>query len=182
MSRALSFKSIHEELQVLDLKRFQTDLTAISNRRFMYHPSGILILGDEDHLHPGRHLYRSHAEEYGFSNERMDLPPYDEFCRGWIGVGGSYKHGIIHFAPQITTQYLSHFNAAFDFIETALENGFTEKATLRAFCDQWEQTISHMLGRDKTKKPTLDSRIQNARIRESQNKAGEGTGRSSPDR
>lgn len=40
------FCSIHEQLQVLRLKRTRTDLMAIGNRRFMYHPTGILILGD----------------------------------------------------------------------------------------------------------------------------------------
>lgn len=162
-----SFTAIKEALQVLDLRRTSTDLTAIENRRFMFHPSGILILGAEDMVNSSDGLFKSHAEEYGDASERSPskLPPYDEFVRGWIGIGGDYPHGIIHFAPAISTGYLPHYNAAFSFIEESLQNGFTEQSMLRGFCHPWEQTISHLLGHDRSQQPSLDEQIRKAKVK-----------------
>ena len=153
--------SITNRLQVFHLKNQSTDLSKIGNRRFMYHPSGTLILGDETKLQPGSGLYASHAIEHGLAEELIGhkLPPFDSFCRGWIGTSKQYSHGLIHFAPPITTDYLPHYNTAFDFIEISQKNGFTENTILRGFCDEWEQPISHMLGHDK---PSLDNQIKAA--------------------
>lgn len=170
------FTSIQDHLQVLHLKRTSTDLMTIGNRRFMYHPSGFLILGDEDRLHPGKNLYSSHAEEFAQAQEQYagKLPAYDEFCRGWLGTSKQYPHAVVHFAPAITTGYLPHYEAAFDFIEASQQNGLTEQTLLRGFCDVWEQTISHMLGHDQPKQPTLDHRIHQAKSKTGHQKQGRG--------
>ena len=148
-----------EHLQVIHLKDHTIDLSQIGNRRFMFHPSGILILGDEDRLHPGKELYSSHAEEYHEAAIAQTLPSYDSFCRGWIGNSKTYPYGIIHFAPGIQANYLPHFEAAFSFIETSQKNGFTDKVILRNFCDQWEQSLNHLLH---YKENSIDSKIKAA--------------------
>ena len=132
---------ILEDLQLYDLSKVQLDLIQISNRRFMYHSSGLLILGDEK---KGKGLLGSHAEEYGILFEKFEkgLPPYDEFIRGWIGVGGRYKNGIIHFSPSVNASFPYQFNSAYDFVQAALRNGFTGKSILRGFGETWEQKIS----------------------------------------
>ena len=125
-------------LRVLNLKKVTIDLSSIGNRRFMYHSSGLLILGDEDHLHPGKKLYSSHAEEYHIVTLKLteQIPSFDDFCRRWIGNSKKYPHGIIHFAPGIHTNYLPHFNAAIDFLEVSQINGLTSQVILRNFGDQ----------------------------------------------
>lgn len=148
-------------LQVVNLKVASIDLSQIGNRRFMYHPTGLLILGEEDHLHPGKGLYSSHAEEYHLATSQLiqSLPSFDAFCRGWIGNSKEYPHGIIHFAPGIQANYLPHFNAAFDFLEVSQKNGLTNKVVLRNFCDQWEQKLEDLLCETQ---PPLDIKIQAA--------------------
>lgn len=104
-------------------------------------------------------LIGSHAEEFGAVRDVNDnLPSYDEFIRGWIGVGGSYKNGIIHFAPNIPDGHVELFDKAFSFVEIALKNGFSEKTVLRGFPGKWEQTIGEMMGIENT----LDKQIQQA--------------------
>lgn len=146
----------------VDLNRTQVDLMLIENRRFMYHPNGLLILGAEDFLiQKGSKLAKSHAEEYHEACALYALPPYDDFVRGWIGVGGNYKDGIIHFAPHIPSKDIGLFDKAFDFIEAALENGFSKNAVLRGFPGAWEQTIGSVVPDG----PSLDARIADAQNR-----------------
>ena len=144
----MSFSTyLSSSLCVFDLRQATLDLMSIENRRFMYHGSGILILGSEDMVNSSHGLFKSHAEEYGEVSERFGvrLPPYDEFARGWIGVGGSYPNGIIHFAPHIVSTHIPYFNTAFDFIESAVKNGFSGHSILRGFCEPWEQPLSNVL-------------------------------------
>ena len=128
----------------VDLKRTHVDLMQVENRRFMYHPSGLLIMGEEGTA-GGNQLRGSHAEEYHVASERYVLPPYDDFIRGWIGVGGGYPNGIIHFGPCISADNMVMFEKAFDFIEIALENGFGKDAVLRGFPGKWEQAIGSVI-------------------------------------
>lgn len=138
---------IWNDLMCVNLKKEQIDLMQIGNRRFMYHPDGWLILGAEDVVNrKGAKLLKSHAEEYHEASEMQEgLPGFDCFIRGWIGVGGSYKKGIIHFAPHIPAENVEMFEQAFDFIEAALENGFGRNAVLRGFPGAWEQKIKEII-------------------------------------
>jgi len=62
----------------------------IENRRFMYCArTRELILGRAT-------TSGSHAEEHWDSRARAK---FDEFVRGWVGFGGCYRHGVVHFAP-----------------------------------------------------------------------------------
>lgn len=157
----MQFANISSSLEVYDLRRTQIDLSTIENRRFMYHPAGWLILGAEDVVNnKSSGLLKSHAEEhYEASLQNGNLPAFDTFIRGWIGVGGSYKAGIIHFAPHILPDNIEMFDKAFCFIETALQNGFTKKAVLRGFPGAWEQPINKILPDVKV---SLDQKIADA--------------------
>lgn len=157
----MRFATISSGLEVFDLRRTTVDLTSIGNRRFMYHSAGWLILGAEDVItKKGAKLLSSHAEEYHEATLLCgNLPPFDSFLRGWIGIGGSYKAGIIHFAPCIPAENIEMFEKAFSFIEAALENGFTPKTILRGFPGAWEQSINKVLPEVKE---SLDLQILNA--------------------
>lgn len=50
-----------------------------------------------------------------------------------LGTFGGCVNGIILFAPNIIPNNIAMFDKAFDFIETALENGFTKETCLRGF-------------------------------------------------
>jgi hypothetical protein len=165
----MDFASISKYLEVFDLKQMQIDLSTIQNRRFMYHSDGILILGAEDATKRSRGIQKSHAEEYGEA-ERLAgkaLPPYDEFVRGWIGVGKDYPNGIIHFAPHIPSSCGLYFDTAFEFIEVALENGFVQNSVLRGFGEVWERPVSDVVGKrvSAEKKKPLEMQIKNAEAR-----------------
>lgn len=158
----MEFSNISDSLEVFDLRRTEIDLSTIGNRRFMYHPSGWLILGAEDVVtRKGAKTMKSHAEEYYEATGLRDgLPGFDCFIRGWIGVGGSYKKGIIHFAPHIPAENIEMFEKAFGFIEAALENGFTKNAVLRGFPGEWKQKIKEVIPE---RKASLDEQIAAAR-------------------
>ena len=162
-------RSISSALGVFDLQKENVDLMTIQNRRFMYHPDGILILGAEDTTRKTRGVLKSHAEEYGIATEKfaLFLPPYDKFVRGWIGVGKHYPDGIIHFAPHVPSMCGPYFEAAFDFIEQAARNGFGGQCMLRGFGEVWERSMSDVLGQSAAlpKKRPLDAQIQSARAR-----------------
>lgn len=166
---------IGDQLQVFDLRRTTLDLQQTGNRRFMYHSSGVLILGAEDEVNSSDGLYKSHAEEFGEACDRSakPLPPYDSFVRGWIGVSCDYPYGIIHFAPHVSANNIPYFNTAFDFIEAALRNGFQHKSLLRGFCGAWEQPFSRVIEPIRLKAP-LDAQICTAQTKAAAQPAGEG--------
>ena len=174
----MNFANISRSLEVFDLNQTQIDLSTIENRRFMYHSDGILILGAEDTARNGKCLLKSHAEEYGIAvdSKPSSLPPYDEFVRGWIGVGKLYPFGIIHFAPHVPSMRGPYFDAAFDFIEKAMQNGFGNNSVLRGFGEVWERSILDVLGKSTPlpKKKSLDTQIQHARKRVSEFKRENG--------
>lgn len=147
-----------DKLCAFDLSKTHVDLSLIKNRRFMYHPNGLLILGDENVAScTKKGLAKSHAVEYAEASAlSRELPPFDDFVRGWIGVGRSYKDGIIHFAPHIVTQNIDLFEKAFSFIETALQNGFSPRTVLRGFPGAWEQTVNDVF---LARKSSLDYQI-----------------------
>lgn len=149
------------DLCLIDLNKCNVDLMQIQNRRFMYHPSGLLLLGEEDTVNM-KGLFKSHAEEHYEAEERFQikLPPYDDFIKGWIGVGKSYPYGIVHFAPHIPDGHIGLFDKAFSFVEVVQENGFSYRSVLRGFPGKWEQTIGEMLG----KEPPLEEKIRKANL------------------
>ena len=154
----------------VDLNKASVDFMEIDNRRFMYHPSGMLILGAED-VFNGEN-FSSHSEEFYevCKLHEHEFPPFDDFIRGWIGVGGGYDNGIIHFAPNIIFDNIAMFDKAYDFIEAALENGFSKDTCLRGFGNKWEQKISEALGEEERgeKTNTLNERIASAKEKSSQ--------------
>lgn len=162
----MQFANMSSSLQVFDLNKTQIDLSAIGNRRFMYHSDGILILGAEDVTKHSRGISKSHAEEFGEAEAFAwdNLPPFDDFVRGWIGVGKRYPDGIIHFAPHIPSSCGLYFNTAFDFIEMAIKNGFNQKSVLRGFGEVWERPVSDVLGEKVVSlgKPSLEAQIKKA--------------------
>ena len=163
-------------ITLVDLNKASVDFMGIENRRFMYHPSGMLVLGAEDTC-LGENFY-SHSEEFYevCKMHEHELPPFDDFIRGWIGVGGGYDNGIIHFAPNIISDNIPMFDKAFSFIEAALENGFSKEACLRGFGNKWEQKISEALGEEgrRDKANSLQDRIDLAK-----EKSGKVTAKSS---
>ena len=98
------------EAIVANLKLEQVDLSNVGNRRFMYNPNtGTLLLGGEDVEKGSREMVSSHAEEF---HEAAIKENFDDFVRGWIGYNSrQYRHGIIHFAPNICE---ATFNQGFD--------------------------------------------------------------------
>lgn len=152
------------DLMVINLHQTCVNLMDTDNRRFMYHPSGWLILGAEGTVSRGK-LHSSHSEEHYEAKKICLLPEFDEFIRGWIGVGGSYRNGIIHFAPAIPAENIEMFEKAFDFIEAALCNGFSEKAILRGFPGAWEQAISNVIPKTKS----VDFLLEDALMRSIKN-------------
>lgn len=130
-------------LVCVNLNNTNVDLSKIENRRFMFHPKGWLVLGEED-VCRGK-LFKSHAEEYYEATKLHSLPAFDSFVRGWIGVGGGYPKGVVHFAPNIPSKDIELFDKAFSFVETVLKNGFSKDAVLRGFPGDWEQTIRKVI-------------------------------------
>ncbi len=78
-----------------ELMRIGTRRQQIDNRRFMYNPkTGILVLGYQ--YAATSTMVSSHANELADAGITKG---YDDFVRGWIGTGGDYPKGVIHFAP-----------------------------------------------------------------------------------
>ncbi len=73
------------------------------NRRFMVNPrTGDIVLGMHDPA-AGSGLESSHAQEFTDSGAPGG---FDDYLRGWVGIGGRYKHGVIHFAPSIGKRWV----------------------------------------------------------------------------
>jgi len=112
----------------------------IRNRRFMFSPdTGELILGRQ---YKGSKLYASHAAEH---EETGTATPFDSFVRGWVGNGGEYKDGIIHFAPPVYVQDPQQFDRAYSTLQMFASNGATDKTIVRGFGPVWEQPLEEIL-------------------------------------
>ena len=73
------------------------DMQQIDNRRFMFHPgTGMLVMGRQYAVTSMANS--SHAQELADAGIRKD---YDGFVRGWVGTGGEYPYGVIHFGPSV---------------------------------------------------------------------------------
>ena len=105
------------------------DMQQIDNRRFMYNPkTGILVLGYQ--YAATSTLISSHANELA---EAGITKGYDDFVRGWIGTGGDYPVGVIHFAPSVDARNIELFNQAFDTLKMFQENGALAGTVVRGF-------------------------------------------------
>ena len=114
------------------------DMQQIDNRRFLYNPkTGILVLGYQ--YAAASTLVSSHANELADAGITKG---YDDFVRGWIGTGGDYPKGVIHFAPCVDERNIKLFNQAFDTLEMFRENGALAGTVIRGFGERWEQPLS----------------------------------------
>ena len=106
----------------------------------MFSPdTGELFLGRQ---YKGAKLYASHAAEH---EETGTATSFDRFVRGWVGNGGEYKDGIIHFAPPVYVQNPHQFDLAYATLQMFASNGATEKTIVRGFGPVWEQPLEAIL-------------------------------------
>jgi len=130
------------EAIVVNLKLNQVDLTNVGNRRFMYNPKTCtLLLGGEDVEKGSHEMVSSHAEEFHQAGIKED---YDDFVRGWIGYNSrQYRHGIIHFAPNICK---ASFNQGFDTLSAfASQLHIDGKTKVLNFVKYGEQLMGDLL-------------------------------------
>ena len=124
----------------IDTNSYSFNIQQIENRRFMFNPqTGTLILGFQ---YSGRKLISSHADEHIAANTGE---AFDNFIRGWVGTGRSYKDGVIHFAPGISATNIQMFEKGFDTLEMFAENGANKNTVVRAFGEVWEQPLSELI-------------------------------------
>ena len=130
--------AVTKELMRIDTRMQMIDMQQIDNRRFMYNPKiGRLVLGYQ--YATTSTLISSHANELADAGITKG---YDDFVRGWIGTGGDYPKGVIHFAPCVDERNIKLFNQAFDTLEMFKENGALEGTVVRGFGERWEQPLS----------------------------------------
>ena len=125
-----------------NLKLEQVDFKNVGNRRFMYNPkTGTLLLGSEDIEKGSREMRSSHAEEF---HDAGIQERFDDFVRGWIGYDGrKYRHGIIHFAPNICE---ATFDQGFDTLTAfAAQLRIDGKTKILNFVKYGEQTMGDLL-------------------------------------
>jgi len=139
-----SIKESKEELNVspnpivINTKTMKiSNIQKIGNRRFMYNPKlSILILGIDLNK---KKFQGSHSEEFYDLNAPGNI---DDYIKGWVGLGNSYKNGIIHFAPPITPENISE---GFDTIYMFLNQGMNYNTIIRNMGKIGEQPISNVI-------------------------------------
>lgn len=113
------------------------------DRRFMYSPKhDVFVIGAKDPL-VGKGLKSSHAEEFAES----DAPgAYDDYLfRGWVGIGGVYRSGIIHFAPDVPKIALErprYYDAAVQVLRAFQKSGATANTVVRNMGEIGERKLS----------------------------------------
>lgn len=129
---------ITNHLMTIDTRFEYINIQEIKNRRFMLNTrTGILLLGDEKY---GKTFLGSHAEEFHSSGATGS---YDDYLRGWIGSGGNYRSGIIHFAPAIEKPT---FDQGFDALKMFSQlEGICARTIVRGFYGGWEEKIGSLL-------------------------------------
>jgi hypothetical protein len=135
---------ITDEMTLIDTARQSFDMQEIENRRFMFSPrTGTLIIGEQ---YPRNTLMSSHAEEH----ERAETDePFDDFICGWVGTGGRFESGVIHFAPPIPKGYPQMFENGFSTLEMFAQNGANIDTVIRGFPGAWEQPLSNLINFEK---------------------------------
>ena len=122
----------------IDTRAQSIDMQQIDNRRFMYNPdTGILVFGHQYAVTST--VNSSHAVELADAGITKG---YDAFARGWIGTGGDYPKGVIHFAPSVDERCTALFDRAFLTLAMFRENGALEGTVIRGFGKRWEQPMS----------------------------------------
>lgn len=150
--------AVTKELMRIDTRMQMIDMQQIDNRRFMYNPKiGILVLGYQ--YATTSTLISSHANELADAGITKG---YDDFVRGWIGTGGDYPKGVIHFAPCVDERNIKLFNQAFDTLEMFKENGALEGTVVRGFGERWEQPLSDIFTdmRELEQKPSVRKQLK----------------------
>lgn len=149
-------RKIVKNYLLIDTKNQVFDMQSIDNRRFMYNPAtGVFLLGAQ--FPPSRKIRGSHAED--LSNAGI-YSGYDDYVRGWIGTGGEYPSGVIHFAPAVNAQNLTLYNRAFDTLEMFLQNGGEPESAVRGFGKQWEQTMADIIPYAQEQKPSIHDQLK----------------------
>lgn len=132
---------ITADIMRIDTRTQAIDVQQIDNRRFMYNPkTGVLVLGRQ-YAETGL-VIASHAVELADAGITKG---FDDFVRGWIGTGGDYPKGVIHFAPSVDERNLTLFNRAFDTLEMFAENGALAGTVIRGLRSRWEQPLISVL-------------------------------------
>lgn len=149
---------ITNDIMRIDTKTQIIDMQQIDNRRFMYNPkTGVLVLGRQ--YAETSVVNASHASELADAGITKD---FDNFVRGWIGVGGDYPKGVIHFAPCVDERNITLFDRAFDTLEMFAENGALAGTVIRGFGKRWEQPLFSILSpqRETEQKPSVRRQLK----------------------
>lgn len=113
------------------------------NRRFMFNPmTSTFVIGEHDVLGKGDGVPSSHDEEFKASGAPGTRHEY--MISGWVGIGGSYKNGVIHFAPPIFDMDMedeSVRQAATRAIEGFRRSGANKNTVLRNFGTRGERKL-----------------------------------------
>ena len=129
--------AITKEIMRIDTRTQAIDMQQIDNRRFLYNPdTGVLVLGRQ--YAAASLTDSSHAVELADAGITKD---FDDFVRGWIGTGGNYPYGVIHFAPNVDERCADLFDRAYSTLEMFRENGALADTVLRGFGNRWERPI-----------------------------------------
>lgn len=150
--------AITKELMRIDTRRQIIDIQQIDNRRFMYNPkTGILVLGYQ--YAATSTMVSSHANEL---TDAGITKGYDDFVRGWIGTGGDYPKGVIHFAPCVDKRNITLFDRAFDTLKMFQGNGALAGTVVRGFGERWEQPLSDIFTdmREPGQKPSVRKQLK----------------------
>lgn len=122
------------------------------NRRFMFDAQvGEMLLG----IARGSPTNGSHATEY--FDVRGTNDGYDRNLRGWVGMSGSYRNGVIHFSPPVKGP--SMFDRGWKALEWFVRAGATGRTIVRGFGDQWEQRLEDIMPGLSKKRRQRDPRV-----------------------
>lgn len=149
---------ITADIMRIDTRTQAVDMQQIDNRRFMFDPdTGILVLGRQYAV--TSLMNSSHAVELA---DAGITEGFDKFVRGWIGTGGEYPKGVIHFAPCVDMGNTKLFDRAFDTLEMFRENGALAGTVIRGFGNRWEQPLSAILTdcREPEQKPSVREQLK----------------------
>lgn len=149
---------ITADIMRIDTRTQAVDMQQIDNRRFMFDPdTGILVLGRQYAV--TSLMNSSHAVELA---DAGITEGFDKFVRGWIGTGGEYPKGVIHFAPCVDMGNTKLFDRAFDTLEMFRENGALVGTVIRGFGNRWEQPLSAILTdcREPEQKPSVREQLK----------------------
>ncbi len=146
-----------------DIMRIDTfiqaiDMQQIDNRRFLFNPrTGVLVLGRQ--YKETSVVNASHAVELADAGITKD---FDDFVKGWIGTGGAYPKGVIHFVPCVDERNAGLFDRAFDTLEMFRENGALAQTIIRGFGKRWEQPLFSILTDwQEREKPSVRKQLEN---------------------